>query len=73
MGLGRCHAPPTDSESEGARRYLQGLRDTYGAALDLQPDHAGAYTALGEAMRMYGLQGGCDEVRACLRAGRHAR
>ena len=59
LGLGKLLPPPADEAS--AKSYLQGLRDTYGAALALEPDRAAAYTAIGEGMRMYGLQGGCEE------------
>ena len=60
MGLGRCLAAPSPG-APGTKVYLQSLRETYGAAIDVAPDHAAAYVAIGEAMRMYGLQGGCDE------------
>ena len=73
MGLGRCHSPPQKGE-EGRSNYLRELADSYGAVLALQPDHAGAYVALGEGLRMYGLQGGCEEFggKGALQMYQHA-
>ena len=61
MGLGRSGAAPIEGADKGNREYLRYLRDSYGNALQLQPTNAGAYTAIGEGMRMYGLHGGCEE------------
>ena len=61
MGMGRAGAAPKEGFKDGNRAYLKYLQDTYGNALKLQPNLAGAYTAIGEGMRMYGLEGGCEE------------
>lgn len=62
LGMGKSGAAPIDGLASGNRAYLQFLAETYGAALTLQPTHAGAYTAIAEGLRMYGMSGGCEEL-----------
>ena len=64
MGLGRCGIPASGGSTADAsfgREYIKFLAQTYGNAIKLEPANAGAYVAVGEGMRMFGLQGGADE------------
>ena len=63
MGLGRCYQSPAGAcPEEVASDHKRWLAATYGVAVKLQPTNAEAYKSIGEGLRMYGIQGACDEL-----------
>ena len=67
MALGKCYQAPKGGlaaadRGETLRHYVRYVASTYGVAIKLQPTNAGAYNAIGEGLRMYGVEGVCEEL-----------